>query len=271
MKNKPFIFILVVLLVSWLVQYLIFAHLVPASFMRLYMFVPAITAFFFFFADKDPWRKQAKLFTRPINLKGLSFAVFFPLLWFAVIVILGLVTGMGKINTVFLPNLTDGAFLLSYLWAIILSLPMMFGEEYGWRGYLLPALSEQHGKVKAATIVGIVWGLWHIPSYYLVYSSLGLGDPIFLTLVGMIAVFVSTFAYTYGFFLTKNILPSALMHSIYDVTATAIAFGMPAVAGLTEGSPGLLDIAWPKPNFLIIISGAFFAYYFIKRLQKMAG
>jgi len=37
-----------------------------------------------------------------------------------------------------------------------------FGEELGWRGYLLPKLMVL-GKVKAYLLVGIVWGLWHLP------------------------------------------------------------------------------------------------------------
>lgn len=37
-----------------------------------------------------------------------------------------------------------------------------FGEEFGWRGYLLPKLLPL-GEVKAAVIVGLIWGAWHLP------------------------------------------------------------------------------------------------------------
>lgn len=37
-----------------------------------------------------------------------------------------------------------------------------FGEELGWRGYLLPKLLPL-GKFKAYSLLGIVWGLWHLP------------------------------------------------------------------------------------------------------------
>jgi membrane protease YdiL (CAAX protease family) len=39
---------------------------------------------------------------------------------------------------------------------------LTFGEEYGWRGYLLPKLLPL-GEVKAAIIVGLIWGPWHAP------------------------------------------------------------------------------------------------------------
>lgn len=37
-----------------------------------------------------------------------------------------------------------------------------FGEELGWRGYLLPKLIVL-GKPKAYLILGVTWGLWHAP------------------------------------------------------------------------------------------------------------
>jgi hypothetical protein len=37
-----------------------------------------------------------------------------------------------------------------------------FGEEFGWRGYLLPKLMPL-GKWKAYALVGIIWGFWHAP------------------------------------------------------------------------------------------------------------
>lgn len=38
-----------------------------------------------------------------------------------------------------------------------------FGEEWGWRGYLLPKLMERHSSTYAIVVGGIIWGLWHAP------------------------------------------------------------------------------------------------------------
>ena len=38
-----------------------------------------------------------------------------------------------------------------------------FGEEWGWRGYLVPKLSKKFSAVPMIFISGIIWGLWHAP------------------------------------------------------------------------------------------------------------
>jgi hypothetical protein len=47
-----------------------------------------------------------------------------------------------------------------------------FGEEYGWRGYLLPKLLPL-GKVKAYGLLGAIWGLWHAPLILLGFNYPG--------------------------------------------------------------------------------------------------
>ena len=38
-----------------------------------------------------------------------------------------------------------------------------FGEEWGWRGYLLPKMMERFSIVPTLLISGVIWGLWHAP------------------------------------------------------------------------------------------------------------
>jgi uncharacterized protein len=50
------------------------------------------------------------------------------------------------------------------LWVIgsVVVVPIIFGEEFGWRGYLQPRVFPQRPTL-AATIVGVLWGVWHYP------------------------------------------------------------------------------------------------------------
>jgi len=59
-----------------------------------------------------------------------------------------------------------------------------FGEEFGWRGYLLPKLMPL-GKLKAYTVVGVIWGLWHAPLIVVGFNYPGY--PI-LGIVAMVAM-----------------------------------------------------------------------------------
>jgi uncharacterized protein len=61
---------------------------------------------------------------------------------------------------------------------------LAFGEEYGWRGYLLPKLLPL-GEVKAAVIVGLIWAVWHVP---LLLAGLNFADVNPLASIGIFVV-----------------------------------------------------------------------------------
>jgi membrane protease YdiL (CAAX protease family) len=96
--------------------------------------------------------------TRP-RVGMVLLAVFLPMAWVLFIVAFVEGTGIGQ-------STPDGP--LPPLLAILLvagvpvSAILAFGEEFGWRGYLLPKLLPL-GEVKAAVTVALIWGPWHLP------------------------------------------------------------------------------------------------------------
>ncbi len=55
------------------------------------------------------------------------------------------------------------------LLAVALAAALPFGplgEELGWRGYLLPRLSDTIGGLEAALLIGVIWAAWHIPLFW---------------------------------------------------------------------------------------------------------
>ena len=49
------------------------------------------------------------------------------------------------------------------LMAPAMNIVFCFGEEWGWRGYLLPKLSGKLPVVPLVVVSGVIWGLWHAP------------------------------------------------------------------------------------------------------------
>ena len=43
--------------------------------------------------------------------------------------------------------------------------PGPLGEELGWRGFALPRLLEGRSALSAGVILGIIWGVWHLPAF----------------------------------------------------------------------------------------------------------
>jgi len=67
-----------------------------------------------------------------------------------------------------------------------------FGEELGWRGYLLPRL-VQTGWRFPLLVSGIVWGVWHSPLFILTgyaHGAVGLSLVMFILLTSLFGVFI---------------------------------------------------------------------------------
>jgi membrane protease YdiL (CAAX protease family) len=44
---------------------------------------------------------------------------------------------------------------------------LVVGEELGWRGYAQPQLEKSYLPLIAAVILGVLWGFWHLPNFFI--------------------------------------------------------------------------------------------------------
>lgn len=96
-----------------------------------------------------------------------------------------------------------------------------FGEEWGWRGYLLPKMSEKLPLIPMLLVNGVIWGLWHAPITALGHNY-GVGYPGF-PFTGIAAM--CFFCIVMGVFLscislkTQSCIPAVLGHGAINSIA----------------------------------------------------
>jgi membrane protease YdiL (CAAX protease family) len=96
-----------------------------------------------------------------------------------------------------------------------------FGEELGWRGFLLPRMQARHNALVSSIIVGTVWGVWHLPFFIIdldfpPYYELGQAYGVIPSLIGYIIFFMIPWSilYTWVYNNTKgSLLLAFVFHS----------------------------------------------------------
>lgn len=84
------------------------------------------------------------------------------------------------------------------------------GEEFGWRGYALPAMQERLGWRSASLGLGIIWGVWHLPLFFVAESSQSNGSmAAFFVLIVATSVFY-TWVYQRS---SGSVLPALTLHT----------------------------------------------------------
>jgi hypothetical protein len=98
-------------------------------------------------------------------------------------------------------------------------------EEIGWRGYALGRLQTHWNALTSSLIVGVFWGLWHLPLFMMVGASQHeLKIPFIGFLINMIA---SSILYTWLYNNTKQSLWSAiLLHWLYTYAVQVMSSGV---------------------------------------------
>lgn len=113
--------------------------------------------------------------------------------------------------------------LLAVQFAEVLIAPALnavacFGEEWGWRGYLVPKLNKGMKPLPMLLLSGVIWGLWHAPIIALGHNY-GVGYPgwpwggiammcVFTVMTGTLLAYVSL--------KTESVWPAVFAHGMIN-------------------------------------------------------
>lgn len=114
-----------------------------------------------------------------------------------------------------------------------------FGEESGWRGYLLSQFKGQHF-TKSALIIGAIWGVWHSPLILLGHNYPE--HPV--AGVFMMVLLCMAFAPLIQYFRVKSgsVIVAAIIHGTFNAVAGLSILLINNFNDLICGSTGLAGI-----------------------------
>jgi uncharacterized protein len=148
-------------------------------------FGPFLTALILTMAEQG-WPGIKSLFKRLLQWQvGIQWYIFILLFPAAIIFTAVFITSLLANEPINIPNIGDWrVILLVFIVTLFIGGPI--GEELGWRGYALPKLEETRNSLLASLIVGLGWGMWHLPLFW-IQGSLQAGIPLLWFMVSILA------------------------------------------------------------------------------------
>jgi uncharacterized protein len=173
------------------------------------------------FVFKDGFKNAGWSWGKP---KHYIYVFAFALLVWFVPSIIELISGMHKpAGKVVATNV-----LLIFALRFVATLLPAFGEEFGWRGYLLPKLTEKFAVKKALLIHAFIWWAWHLP----VIVGMGLqsnevsGDQYInagaITSLSIIPSMLHAVIFAFIWSKTKSLAVVTVYHAAFDEVRDAL-------------------------------------------------
>ena len=156
---------------------------------------------------------------------AMVFKVKVKLLWYLIALLLPLII---HLLSFLVSYLFDNSISLStnvQAWYMIVPIfiSMIIGgglEELGWRGMMLPEIQKKYNATISSLIVGLVWGLWHLPLFYIIGVTQYQGNfPVFV-----LTTVLFSFLFTWVFNNSKSVLMCIFLHAMFNATV-AMGFG----------------------------------------------
>lgn len=287
MDKKTLIFIISVLLISWLTVYCISYYGLDDSPMIIVMIIPIILALIFILSAKED--KLRNVGWHWPGLKCILISISLPILQILIIVAVGYLLNKLTFNSHYLLNRVPTSSLVLNL---ILSLPSLFiplillsipafimgwinhlGEELAWRGYLLRNIYQYSGNIsKALLISGVVWWAWHLPMFWLspVLSKLSLNRMGFMAVLSFFAILGTSVIYSWIYFKSGSIWAPTIMHITWNLYRTLLTGRLSTGdQGLFKGELWVVNGEGAIGCFVMVFFGIIFYIIIIRKKDDL--
>jgi len=151
-------------------------------------------------------------------------------------------------------------FLILYVAAFIAGGSL--GEEPGWRGFALPRLQQRFGPLVGTLILGVPWGLWHLPQFLVIpgnfpgFNGAGTGFIGILVPIVLFVIMVMAMAYVFTWVFNNtrgSLLLAMLLHTSINTPSIMLPYLFPSLALATNLLFGLSQsLVWVVLAVLII-------------------
>ena len=184
----------------------------------------------------------------------LALALVLPALIHVIAHYLSLAVGLDVAKTLFPTEIPVAPIVLAIPYFILMLVIGGGQEEYGWRGYAQEPLQEKMGVIPASLVIGVIWGIWHLPLWFMAGDLHG--SYSFLAFV----IMTTSISLVYGWLYNSSGKKLILMMFFHAMSNTAAPL-LPFLHG-EEGKPESAYWIYVAVNVLF---GMIFAYVLAKR------
>jgi len=154
-----------------------------------------------------------------------------PLRWYAALLIppVLVLTVLSCMKTFVSPDFAPNRFFIGISFGLVAG----FFEEIGWMGYAFPRMRGKDNALAPAILLGLLWGIWHIPVIDYLGTSTPHGAywfPFFLAFTAAMTAMRILMAWIYSH--TNSVFLAQLLHA--SSTGSLVIFSPPRVTAAQE-------------------------------------
>jgi len=206
---------------------------------------------------KGGWHFFKQAFDFKVKPVYLIAALLIPIIIHAISHYLAPLLGFPVASTLFPPELNLPSILVAIPYFFLMLIIGGGQEEFGWRGYAQEPLQKRMGVIPASLLIGLVWGLWHLPLWVMP----GDGHSTYPYLPFLLMTTSISVIYAWLFNASKQkLVPVIIFHAMSNTAAPLLPF--------LHMNEGVSETGYWIYAMINLIAAVIFGYLILKAERK---